>query len=168
MDFYVTTAYLKKNSLIHGNVNEEKLVVILRKVQSIRFKNILGSTLQKDLLAKVAAKTITGNDKILVDDYIVPALLSWCEVTAAKYYNIEIRNKNVGKSSDQYQNANPDKENYTFISELKKDATSLTNDLITYLKCNSDLFPAYCDTSEDGATPPDSVGDSYKDTIIFI
>lgn len=169
MNFYITLDYLLKNSLIHGNVSREKLVVILRKVQSIRMEDILGTTLQDDLLEKIGSGTITGNDKILVDKYIVPCLIGYCEVMAAKYYNIEIRNKSVGKSNDQYQTANNSKDSDLFVSELKRDANVAKNKLIGYLCENMTLFPEYkkyCDSK--AVINPSSQSDSYDDTMMFV
>jgi len=167
--FYVKLDYLKRNSLIHGNVNGSKLTVILRRCQKIYIEPILGTPLHKDLLDKIASDTLNANEEELLDDYLLPALMIAVEMMTAEYQNTEIRNKNTGKANDEYTTANGDGENEIFTGQLKRDFNAYKSAMIGYLCDNEDNFPLYnvcTDNKEDIRSESDS--DSFDDTTMFI
>lgn len=166
-NFLVDLTYLKRNSLINGNVEDEKLTVVLRRTQKQRVEPILGTPLYKDLLSKV--NNFSPDETILMDDYILPVLGIYCEIGAAVYQNTAIRNKSTGRSNDEHQTANTPNDNAIFISSLYKDAKTYERTLIGYLCDNEDKFPLYLERTgdrEDVKPKPDQ--DSWDDTISFI
>jgi hypothetical protein len=166
-NYLIDLTRLKRNSLIHGNVNDDKLQVIVRRVQKQKIEPLLGTLLYKELLTAVTS--FSADQKTLVDDYIQPVLAIYCEAMTAQYQNVEIRNKNTGRSNDEHQRANTDSENATFVSELYKDAKTYEKTLIAYLCDKAALFPNYDAPStlnEDINHVP--LEDSWDDTIGFL
>lgn len=170
MAFFVDIDYLKKNSLIHGNVNTDQLSVILRRTQKLRIEPVLGTPLYKDLLDKIENGGLTSYDVTLLNDYLIPCLMIYCEIMAAKYYNVEIRNKSVGRSNDEYQVANTDTQNAVFTDELYTNAKVFEQTMIGYLIDNEENFPKYCEYQSDlkEDVPPKPESDSYDDTMSLI
>lgn len=168
-NFYVKLDYLKRNSLIHGNVNGQKLTVILRRCQKIYIEPILGTPLHKDLLDKIGNDTLNANEQELLDDYLIPALMIATEMMTAHYQNTEIRNKNTGTANDEYTTANSEGENEVFVGHLKKDFEAYKRAMIGYLCDNEDNFPLYdvC-TSNKEDIKSESDSDSFDDTALFI
>jgi hypothetical protein len=89
---------------------------------------------------------------------------------AAKYYNVEIRNKSVGRSNDEYQVANTDTQNAVFTDELYTNAKVFEQTMIGYLVDNEENFPKYCEYQSDlkENVPPKPESDSYDDTMSLI
>jgi len=170
MAFFVDIDYLKKNSLVHGNVNTDQLAVILARVQKLRIEPVLGTPLYKDLLDKIENGGLTSYDVTLLNDYLIPCLMIYCEIMAAKYYNVEIRNKSTGRSNDEYQTANTDTQNAVFTDDLYTNAKVFEQTMIGYLVDNEENFPKYCEYQSDlkEDVPPKPETDSYDDTMSLI
>jgi hypothetical protein len=169
-NYFTSLSFLKTNSLVHSNVNDNQLTVVLRRVQKIRIEPILGTPLYKDLLEKIGSGSIAGDDKTLLDDYLVPTILIYVEHACAEYNNVEIRNKNVGRSNDEHQSANTDTETATFMASLYKDAKVYESTMIGYLQDNRDKFPLYCkwQTELKENVNPKKDEDSLDNTISFV
>lgn len=144
---FAKLAFIKKNSLIHHNCSDDTLTVIVRRVQKTKIEPILGTPFYKELLAAVTTG-VTPAQKTLLDDYLIPTLLGYCEYFAAKFYNVEIRNKNTGKANDEHTTAATDEENSMFRQELHDMAKIYEQTLIGYLKDNKETFPKYCEWSD--------------------
>ncbi len=90
-NFFVKLQFLKENSLIHDNVNDDTLVILLRRVQKTKIEQILGTPFYKELLGKIPSG-LSVKEQELLDDYLIPTLISYVEVSAALYIYVEIRN----------------------------------------------------------------------------
>lgn len=168
-NFYVKLDYLKRNSLIHGNVNGQKLTVILRRSQKIYIEPILGTPLHKDLLEKIGNDTTNADEKELLDDYLLPALMIAVEIMTADYQNVEIRNKNTGKANDEYTTANTEGQNEIFTGQLHRDYAAYKSAMIGYLCDNDDKFPKYDErTGNAEDIKPERDSDSFDDGVMMI
>lgn len=131
---------LKRNSLIHGNVDTKQLGVILERSKFLYLRPILGI----DLFEYLDNLTVySANEQTLIDNYIYPYVTVSTEIMASKHLNWEIRNKSVGVSNDTYQRANSWSETDKFINDLLNQAQMYKVYLIDYLTENNDLFPLF-------------------------
>ena len=131
---------LKKNSLIHGNVDTKRLTIILDRSKDLYLKPILGVEFFNYLDSLL---TFSANEQTLVDNYIYPFVIVSTEIMASKHLNWEIRNKSTGTSSDQYQTANSWSDNDKYVNDLLKQAQMYKNTLVDYLVENEDIFSLF-------------------------
>jgi len=145
---FISEKYIKNNSEIDDNVDVKKLLPSVWYCQKEYIERSLGTLLYEDLIAKVIAGTIAGNDLILVEKYISPALL-WAtmnEVQVPLLYNY--RNKSVGKNSSD--NSTPvDYVEHRYLKDFYKPRmVAFSQRLEKYLLANSTLFPLYMDVND--------------------
>ena len=73
---FVSPKYIKRKSIIDGDVDADKIVQFIETAQDIHIQNYLGTNLYKKLQSLIIAGTINdvGNAdyKLLLDDYIKP------------------------------------------------------------------------------------------------
>lgn len=150
---------LKKNSLIHDNVDNKILKVILNRSKDLYLSPILGDSFYNHLNTAV----LNGDETTLVNEYIYPFITVSTEIMASKHINWEIRNKSTGVSNDVYQRANSWQENDKLINDLLNQAQLYKTKLIAYLLANKNLFPLYKDFCK-----PDLGGNSYSTQMGFI
>jgi len=151
---FISENYLKDNTVIDENVDMQLLLPTIWMAQEQHIQTALGGALYKDLQGKVApVDTLAGNDLILVDNYIAPALLWWCMYEADITLLYKYRNKNVSKKSSE--DAQPlDFKEHRYVREDHKDkAEWWTQRLIDYLCYNSNLFPQYTNSQNDEIRP---------------
>ena len=74
---FISESYIKNNTEIDENVNVNKLLPTVWWCQKAYIEQVLGSALFDDLLSKILASTLAGNDLTLVEKYVSPALVQW-------------------------------------------------------------------------------------------
>ena len=105
---FITIDYLRDNTVINGNVDSELLEPFIVAAQNVRIESIIGTGLFNDIITNINAETITGNNKILLDDYIQPCLIQWVVYEALPFINYKLTNKAVStKQSDDSTEARP-------------------------------------------------------------
>ena len=78
-----------------------------------------GTLLGQDV---VDNETVTGVYETLLDSYVIKYLVPMVEIELAPHLNVEMRNKAVGKSSDETINAGTDSEVYSLGESIRKSA----------------------------------------------
>jgi hypothetical protein len=141
--YFINIEDLKEESLIHENVSTDLLKVILARTQRMNLTKLLGKDLYDDLLDKADAGTLADKDLILYDDWLKPYLIIKVEEMASLNFNIEIRNKSVGTSNDEYQTASDMTTIDKFKNDLVKQAQFYKVGLVEYIEDNIEDFPLY-------------------------
>ena len=157
-DFFINIEDLKAQSLIHGNVETDLLTVILTRCQRQYLTAMFGKLMYDDLLTKSGAGSLDAYETELLDEWAIPYLVVKTEEMAALNFNIEIRNKSVGTSNDEYQTAADFTTIDKFKNDLVKQAQFYKTGLVKYIADNPTKFPLYpadCDEVEGG-------GDSHS------
>jgi hypothetical protein len=140
---FISESYIKNNTEIDENVNVNKLLPTVWWCQKAYIEQVLGSALFDDLLSKILASTLAGNDLTLVEKYVSPALVQWVmfEVQVPLLFNF--RDKSVGKNSSDFSQPIDYTEHRYIKDNYKKRAETLTKRLEDYLCANSALFTLY-------------------------
>lgn len=136
----ITVAEIKNKSLINGNVDAQKLGIMIERSQDLYLREILGVDFYNHLLAAV---TYTAAEQTLIDDYIFKFLMVRTEIEACVHFNWDIRNKSVGASNDQYAQAGTWESIDKLKNDLNKQAYLYRNMLVVYLNDNKTDFPLY-------------------------
>lgn len=167
MQYLIDLKALKHYSLIDGNVNDEVLVVVLKRCQDIYIEPALGTPLYKRILNGVENDDLTANELTLMG-YILNYLYVVCDIDSSTYLNQRIRNKSVGTASDEHVRAGTVSETNNLTDDLRKKASFYKNRLIGYLRDNEELFPLYCDYDpcKKEQVKPDNQGSSTKMSFI--
>lgn len=152
---YTSIDYLRKNTVINDNVQDEILVQVVKQVQELYIQPILGTSLYNKLNDIINDGSITGNTysnyKILMDEYILPCVLQYCVWNSSIFLNFKFTNKNIStQKSDDSEPLGLDELKY-LRDELRETAQFYGDRTIAYLKGNSNLFPEYANCLADGS-----------------
>ena len=147
---FISESFVKLNSEIDANVDMDLVRPTIWYCQKEYIEKSLGTLLYNDLIAKVIAETLAGNELNLVNNYLADALLFWVKYEVQVPLLYKFRNKSTSKNTDT--NAQPIQLNeLKFIEDKYKDkAQYFTSRMEKYLCANTELFPLWNDCSEDG------------------
>lgn len=150
-------SFLKSNSEVDENVDMKTINPTMWYCQKAYIEPVLGTVLYDDLISKIVAGTLAGNDLTLVNDYIADALLYWVMYELQVPLTYKFRNKSVNKNTDA--NSQPvGFEEHKYLKDVyKPKAQYFTERLDKYLCANSDLFPLYNTTTEDDDLLPKNI-----------
>jgi hypothetical protein len=141
------TARLKKHTPIQDNVDDNLLNPYIFKAQETHIHQILGTDLYNKVLSDVKAGTITGNYKILLDDYIIPCLTEWAFYEVMPFIQLKITNKTIGRGNAEFF-AEGDLNDLKYLRNSVRDLGEFYGTrMIGYLKQNSHLFKEYTTNS---------------------
>lgn len=178
---FVGTQYLRENSIINDNVDAKVLQPIIRMAQDKYIQQTIGTSLYNKMIQLVDAAApvlvtpavgvigqpgyvppvytssltpITGNYKILLEDYIIPTLVQYAVWESVPFMNFKFRNKSISKQSSD--NATPADltELYYIRDNVLTTAQFYAERMSTYLCQNTTLFPEY--TAFSGDLSPNS------------
>jgi len=154
---FISTNTLKKFTVIDGSTDADMITQYIFIAQEVKITNYLGTDLITRLKAGVTADDLTANEVILIDTYIVPALIHW---SAAEYFSFARFNAAQG-GIFQHQQDNAVIMTKEDVDSLVAKETSLaeyyTTRLINYLCENSSLYPEYSTNTGDDINPDKTV-----------
>lgn len=140
---FISEAVLIDNSILNENINYTQIRPTIIKCQEMYIQPIIGSDLYADLSAKIIAGTIAGNDQVLLEDKIQPALIQWMLYEMPLTLSFKYQNKNMfRRSSTESTSMNMDELKY-LMDKIKNDAEWYSERIIKYLQENNTLFPLY-------------------------
>lgn len=140
---FINTAQLKQLGLLQGNVEDSLLRVAIQRAQSTEILPLTGTSLYKRLVAGIEADDLTANERTLMDDYVLPALVLMCDRRAINATTYQIRNKTTGKGVDENITPVSESENLRLDNQMRQDIKVAVSKLVGYLLDNCDLYPEY-------------------------
>ena len=167
---FISEEFIKNNSQIDENVDMKKILPVVWQCQTQHMQSVLGSQLYNDLIAKVIAGTLAGDDLKLVEEYVADALLYWVmyEVQIPLLFNF--RNKSTATNNSDHSTPITTKELSRIENRFKDKAEFFSERITNYLCANTALYPLYMTaTSSDDVIPEIAkptvsvfLGDPYK------
>jgi len=153
--FLIDIVTIKKIGFVNSNVENNIISTTLRRVQDTMVRPIIGSSLYTRLLEGIDASDLNTNEQILLNDYILPVLVSGVDLRIINHLAYEIRSKTVGTTRDDHMTTVTPAENNRLSDDLRGDFNTYRKTLVGYLCKNSDLFPEYNDasTTEENISP---------------
>ena len=154
----ISTDSLKKRpTFIQANVEDSILRATIYRVQDVMISPILGMKLYKRLCEGIKADSngaptggLTANEKILINEYIVDAIMVGCEQRGVIHTTEQIRNKATGENSDETMRAIDRDRQKDLQTVFGWDFEHYRQKLICYLKENYRLYPEYYQQGEPG------------------
>jgi len=146
---FINSDYLKRYTGLNGGVEEGYIFPYALTAQDKHIQLYLGTSLYDKLKTEVAAGTLSGNYKTLMDDYVLKSLMWWTMVELLP--NLYVKVDNGGLVIKTAQNTSPISRNdlQMQIDSARNNALFYTGRLQDYLCNYSSLFPEY--TNNDGA-----------------
>ena len=146
---FLSVDYLRDNTVINGDVDSTLLEPFILLAQNVHVETITGTSLYNELIAEIVADTLTADNKILIDDYIQPALTQWSLYEALPFFNYKLTNKAIStKNSD---NSDPVELNELhYLREAVRNVAEYMSERATlYLKANPTKYPLHLNYGTD-------------------
>ena len=144
---------LKKNTIIDGNVDVDKLLPYIKLAQEIHIQNFLGTKLYEALETKITGDTLTGDYLTLVNNYIQPALIHFAMMDYLPFAAYQVKNAGVFKHiSENAESVTKNEVDY-LVNKEREFAEYYIRRMIDYLSFNNNLFPEYNQNANEDVYP---------------
>jgi hypothetical protein len=140
---FISTTYLKENTTIQDNVDDNILVPFIYKAQDTHLQQILGTTFYNTLKNGIASGTTNSDEESLIRDYIQPMVCEWTLYEALPHINYKLTNKAVSQENSEFSQASSLDDIKYLRSSVRDMAEFYTKRLTKYLCDYSNLFPTY-------------------------
>lgn len=97
----ISTQFLKNNTVINENVDDELLEPFIVTAQNIRIERVLGSDLFNNIVSNIENNAVSGINKTILDNYLQPALTQWTLYEALPYILFKLTNKSISKKDSE-------------------------------------------------------------------
>ena len=150
---FISTSYLKRKSVIDGNVDDDKLIQFIETAQDIHIQNYLGTNLYNKLQSLVIAGTLgdPGNEAYdtLIRTYIKPMLAWYAQAEYIPFSAYTVANGGVFRHRSDASDTVPYEEIAGLATRAQDKAAFYTNRLIEYMNSNGSLYPEYNSATDD-------------------
>jgi hypothetical protein len=165
---FLNVEYIRENSMINGNVDNKIIEPFIKKCQDKYIEPILGTDLLQKLKNDISGNTVTGNYKILLDEYVQKCLVEWVIYEGLPFFNYKITNKAVSKKDSD--NSSPsDLDEIKYLRNNVRDTSEYYSQRITdYLCANQSDFPEYTSNNDSDDIRPNKTsyfGGIYLDGL---
>ena len=150
---FISEETIKNSTTINGNVDVELLLPYIKVSQDIHVQQLLGTNLYEKIEADITGGTLTGNYKILVDEYIQPVLVHYSLYECMPFLSYKIMNKDiVRKISETSTPASLEDIKY-MRNIIVNTAQFYAERLVEYLRNNTSLFIEYSNNTGADMSP---------------
>lgn len=165
---FITTDELRRKSIIGGNVDSDKFVQFVETAQDIHIQNYLGTNLYNKLQSLITAGTIddAGNAvyKTLLDDYVAPMLIWYAQADYYAFAPFQVSNGGVFKHRSENSDTPEIAEVNMLVSRCVDTADFYTRRFLDYMGYNSNLYPEYNQSTNEGMYPDKS--DNFNSWVL--
>jgi hypothetical protein len=161
---------LKDRGFLHRNINDIDLSHVIYRVQETEIQPILGGVLYKRILNDIK-ELLDNNTPIqsdyleLINDYIIPCMIPYCEERAIMHLNNNMKAAGVGTNVDANLRIAEIKERKNLQEYVLRDAIFYRNKLIDFLIFKK--LPEYLECDPIEVKPNDKKNNS-SNKILFI
>jgi hypothetical protein len=142
--YIILPSVVKERMSLHDNVDDKLIYPEIKAVQDMYIMPLLGSTLFNKILSDIAAGTLGGYYKTLVDDYLVQAVCNYVMAELPEGLNYQYWNKGVSQKTVDNATQPTMSEMYSIVSKYKSRAEHYAKRARMYLIQNSPAyFPEY-------------------------
>jgi hypothetical protein len=147
---------LKSSTAINYNVDTAFLLPFLKIAQDKHLQVILGTDLYVKIETEIAAGTLAGVYKTLVDDYVQDAIIHYALIEALPFISFQIKNGTVTQKNSENGTA-ASKEDLNWLIQKERDTAEFYGQrIVDYLCDNSSSFPEYTSNSGSDLNPIDN------------
>lgn len=137
-----------KRTPLGGNVDPDKVIPFVKTAQDKYLLIALGTVLYDYLQDQIAAGTLTGVYRTLVDEYIIDTLVHYSMVEALPFLAYSIGNTGITKNLNSEQGASPSKNDIDYLLQKELSTAQFYSErLVNYLIAQNTLYPQYLQTT---------------------
>lgn len=144
----LTPAFIKENTEIHSNTDDNLIVPLIRDCQKLFVEHILGSGLYNEIIAEIKADTLSVLNKKLIDEYLVDVINNWVLARYIRQGSYKVTNKGAvlmnGDNATVASSAELIEVQQTYLNNAEEYAQRAT----LYLMENESDYPLYCDAGD--------------------
>lgn len=150
---FVSIDDIKRNSIIDGNVDPDKIIQFCKLGQRMHLENYLGTKLYNRISDDIIAGNLSGDYLELKNDYIAPMLIHFAMVEYLYFAPYTLKNGGLYKHSSENSQV-PDKSEVDFLAQQHRSyAEFYTRRFIEHLAFNHSKFPEYNQNNKDDMHP---------------
>ena len=144
---------LKSSTAINYNVDTAFLLPFLKIAQDKHLQVILGTDLYVKIENEIAAGTLAGVYKTLVDSYVQDAIIHYALIEALPFISFQIKNGTVTQKNSENGTA-ASKDDLNWLIQKERDTAEFYGQrIVDYLCENSSSFPEYTSNSGSDLNP---------------
>ena len=99
---FISVQYLKDNTAIQNNVDDDLIAPYILKSQDTHIQQILGTNYYDHLKTAISGSTLTASEEALLRTYVQPALSEWAFYEVLPHLNYKSTNKAVSQQSSEF------------------------------------------------------------------
>lgn len=142
--YIVLPSVIKDRMSLHSNVDDKLIYPEIMAVQELYVMPLLGSNLYSKILTEIAAGTLAGDYKNLMDNFIVMAVCNWVMSELPPALNYQYWNKGVSQKTVDNATEPSMSDMYALMNRYKTRAEHYATRARKYLVQNAaDKFPEY-------------------------
>jgi len=145
---FISEEYLKTNSSIPLNLDNQYLRSFIIKAQEINIQKVLGSDLYNDIVSGVNNSDLTAAETTLLQDYIQSCLVEWATYTAFPHIHIRVMNIGIVKKDSDISDPIDLDELKFMRKQILEMAEFYSERMKDYLRENKNSFPNYLNPSD--------------------
>jgi ABC-type iron transport system FetAB ATPase subunit len=155
---FISTDYMKQNSVINDNVDDELIIPSIIKSQDLYIEPILGTDLMNRLKTDISGTSgqVAGLYKTLLDEYVQKTVREWATYEATINLNYKYTNKSVALKSSDNSTPSTIEEIIYLREQIRNTAEYYSQRITAYLCANSSLFPEYTSNNDSDDIRPNS------------
>lgn len=140
---FISTIYLKENTTIEENVDDNKLVPFIYSAQDTHIQQALGTNFYNTLKSGVTLNNLSTLEDDFLRDYVQPCLAQWVFYEVYPFLNYKATNKAISKESSEFSQPTELDEIKYLRNAIRDLAEFYTKRLNSYLCDFGYLFPSY-------------------------
>lgn len=142
--YIILPSVVKERMSLHDNVDDKLIYPEIKAVQDLYIMPLLGSTLYNKILTDIAAGTLAGDYKDLMDNYLIMAICNYVMSELPEGLNYQFWNKGVSQKTVDNATQPSMSEMYSIVAKYKSRAEHYVNRARMYLiEYGNEKFPEY-------------------------
>lgn len=142
--YIILPSVVKERMSLHDNVDDKLIYPEIKAVQDLYIMPLLGSTLYNKILSDIAAVTLAGDYKDLMDNYLIMAICNYVMSELPEGLNYQFWNKGVSQKTVDNATQPSMSEMYSIVAKYKSRAEHYVNRARMYLiEYGNEKFPEY-------------------------
>jgi hypothetical protein len=140
----IMPAVLKERTGLHDNMDDKLIYPEIKAAQDSYILPLLGSTLFTKILSDINNDALSGNYKVLIDEYVIDTLCNYVLSELPPALNYQFWNKGVASKTTENSQQPSMSEMFAIVDKYKNRAENYAKRTMMYLRQNSPgLFPEY-------------------------
>lgn len=169
---FLSPTVWERYGLANMNVDEKRIRPLIYSVQRNRIEPVIGSILYRKLIDDIDGSSLSGLYKTLVDEHILPTMISYCDWKYTIHSTSQLTNKTTGRNNDEHISSNSVADNNNVRDEILSDAKLYEKKMIQFLCDNYDNIPELsevdADTIHQDIRPQTKPDNDYKGKISIV